>query len=136
MKIVFIIIESLLISLALTSTINKYYFENGKEQSIFLEENITYYFFVEGVSQNQLVQMTIKTSDNKIPFKSVNNNNNIYIGAAIFEYDKNNVTNSKGYYYKLNVSNENNYYKLYTSENVYYYNTTIVSFNLTANYSE
>jgi len=83
MKIVFIIIESLLISLALTSTINKYYFENGKEQSIFLEENITYYFFVEGVSQNQLVQMTIKTSDNKIPFKSVNNNNNIYIGAAI-----------------------------------------------------
>lgn len=80
--------------------------------------------------------MTIKTSDNKIPFQSVNYKGNIYIGAAIFEYDKNNVINSKDYYHKLNVSNENNYYKLYSSENVYYYNTTKVSFNLTANHSE
>ena len=53
MKMVFIIIESLLISLALTSTINEFYFENREEKSIYLEEDITYYFFIEGVSQNQ-----------------------------------------------------------------------------------
>ena len=37
MKIVFIIIESLLISLALTSTVNEFYFKNGEEKQIDIE---------------------------------------------------------------------------------------------------
>lgn len=131
MKMVFIIIESLLISLAFTSKV--YLFENGEEKKIYLEKGFNHYFFVEGVSQNQHIKLTIITSDNKyIPFESGSYN---YVGVGIKEYDKNNDLNSESFY-KLDISNENDYYKIYTSKEVFYYNTTRVGFNLTANYTE
>ena len=136
MKIEFFIIESLLISLAFTSKPNEFYFTNGEEKKISIEKDNMYYFFVEGVSQNQEIKMTIKTSDDDtFPFASVNYKGTAYIAAAIFEYDKFDKVNDFSFYYKLDIEKEYNYWVFSRSIDVNYYNTEKVRFNITANYT-